>query len=71
MSHRIGELISLDDDRDQKVRSYLAVPGDFFEEMESSWKGRVKRIHLEEAFTEVEKAAEALSLAVSLLLYLL
>ncbi|KAL6971207.1 DNA mismatch repair ATPase msh1 [Sarracenia purpurea var. burkii] len=32
--------------------------------MESSWKGRVKRIHLEEAFAEVEKAAEALSLAV-------
>lgn len=32
--------------------------------MESSWKGRVKRIHIEEACTEVERAAEALSLAV-------
>uniref|UniRef100_A0A6N2N7Z2 DNA mismatch repair proteins mutS family domain-containing protein n=1 Tax=Salix viminalis TaxID=40686 RepID=A0A6N2N7Z2_SALVM len=33
--------------------------------MESSWKGRVKRVHLEEEFSEVEKAAQALSLAVT------
>ncbi|KAI3776092.1 hypothetical protein L1987_45854 [Smallanthus sonchifolius] len=33
--------------------------------MESSWKGRVKRVHLIEAYEEVDKAAEALSLAVT------
>ncbi|KAK3038666.1 hypothetical protein RJ639_028120 [Escallonia herrerae] len=49
---------------DQKISSYPCIPSDFFEEMESSWKGRVKRIHLEEAFSEVEKAAEVLSSSV-------
>lgn len=33
--------------------------------MESSWKGRVKSIHLEEEFAEVDEAAEALYIAVS------
>lgn len=69
VSGRIGEVISLDGDGDQGICSYSAIPDDFFEMMESSWKGRVKRIHLNEAFAEVEKAAEALSLAVSLLHY--
>nr|KAJ0200734.1 hypothetical protein LSAT_V11C600310350 [Lactuca sativa] len=35
----------------------------FLEEMESSWKNRVKKIHLKESYEEVDKAAEALSLA--------
>uniref|UniRef100_A0A175YP34 DNA mismatch repair proteins mutS family domain-containing protein n=1 Tax=Daucus carota subsp. sativus TaxID=79200 RepID=A0A175YP34_DAUCS len=65
VSGRIGEIISLDGDNDQEICSYSAIPDDFFEMLESSWKGRVKRIHLNEAFTEVEKAAEALSLAVT------
>ncbi|KAL3507486.1 hypothetical protein ACH5RR_032868, partial [Cinchona calisaya] len=65
MSRRIGEIISLDGESDQKISSYRNIPNDFFEDMESSWKGRVKRIHLEEAFLEVENAAEALSSAVS------
>ncbi|KAL1806384.1 hypothetical protein ACET3Z_029452 [Daucus carota] len=65
VSGRIGEIISLDGDNDQDICSYSAIPDDFFEMLESSWKGRVKRIHLNEAFTEVEKAAEALSLAVT------
>lgn len=51
-------------ERDQKISSYFIIPNDFFEDMESSWKGRVKRIHIEEVCTEVESAAEALSLAV-------
>lgn len=33
-------------------------------DMESKWKGRVKRMHAEKAFSEVERAAEALSEAV-------
>lgn len=65
-STRIGEIISLDVESDQQISSYPNIPSEFFEDMESSWKGRIKRIHLEEAFEEVEKAAAALSLAVSL-----
>lgn len=57
-------MICIDKESDQRTSSYPNVPMDFFDDMESSWKGRVKRIHLEEAFLEVEKAAEALSLAV-------
>lgn len=49
---------------DQKISSYSIIPNDFFEDMESSWKGRVKKIHIEEVYKEVERAAEALSLAV-------
>ncbi|XP_050374401.1 DNA mismatch repair protein MSH1, mitochondrial isoform X1 [Argentina anserina] len=64
-SERIGEMISLDGEHDQNLSSFPVVPSDFFEDMESSWKGRIKRIHIEEAFAEVEKAAEALSLAVT------
>ncbi|CAH1450030.1 unnamed protein product [Lactuca virosa] len=63
ISHRIGELISLDGENDQKTSSYPNIPNDFFEEMESSWKNRVKKIHLKESYEEVDKAAEALSLA--------
>ena len=59
-------MISLDGESDQKISSSAIVPNDFFEDMESSWKGRVKRIHIEEEFAEVERAAEALTLAVSL-----
>lgn len=70
VSSRIGEIISLDGETDQKISSYENIPNDFFEDMESSWKGRVKRFHLEEAFEEVENAAKALSLAVSCILYL-
>ncbi|CAI9271276.1 unnamed protein product [Lactuca saligna] len=65
ISHRIGELISLDGEKDQKTSSYPNIPNDFFEEMESSWKNRVKKIHLKESYEEVDKAAEALSLAVT------
>lgn len=58
-------MISLDGENDSKISSSV-VPSEFFEDMESLWKGRVKRIHIEEEFGEVERAAEALSLAVSL-----
>ncbi|XP_076899449.1 DNA mismatch repair protein MSH1, mitochondrial-like isoform X1 [Bidens hawaiensis] len=65
VSCRIGEIISLDGESNQKMSSHVNIPNEFFEEMESSWKGRVKRIHLLEAYEEVDKAAEALSLAVT------
>ncbi|XP_022873174.1 DNA mismatch repair protein MSH1, mitochondrial isoform X4 [Olea europaea var. sylvestris] len=64
VSCRIGEIISLEGEKDQKMSSYTAIPNEFFEDMESSWKGRIKRIHLEEEFAEVDEAAEALSIAV-------
>lgn len=66
VSCRIGEIISLEGEKDQKMSSYTAIPNEFFEDMESSWKGRIKRIHLDEEFAEVDEAAEALSIAVSL-----
>ncbi|KAB1209622.1 DNA mismatch repair protein MSH1, mitochondrial [Morella rubra] len=64
-SDRIAETISLNGESDQKISSSTVIPSDFFEDMESFWKGRVKRIHIEEEFTEVERAAQALSLAVT------
>ncbi|KAF3432416.1 hypothetical protein FNV43_RR27156 [Rhamnella rubrinervis] len=63
---KIGEMISLDDENGTKISSFSVVPSEFVEDMESSWKGHVKRMHIEEEFEEVERAAEALSLAVSL-----
>ncbi|XP_071689585.1 DNA mismatch repair protein MSH1, mitochondrial [Rutidosis leptorrhynchoides] len=65
ISHTISELISLDGENDQKLSSYANIPSAFFEDMESSWKHRVKKIHLKEAYEEVDKAAEALSIAVT------
>ncbi|KAK1413663.1 hypothetical protein QVD17_35439 [Tagetes erecta] len=65
ISRTIGDLISLNDESDQKLSSYVNIPNEFFEVMESSWKNRVKKIHLKEAYEEVDKAAEALSLAVT------
>ncbi|KAF3673356.1 hypothetical protein FXO38_05655 [Capsicum annuum] len=65
ISCRISEIISVHGEGDQKISSYAIIPNDFFEDIESLWKGRVKRIHLEEAYTEVERAADALSLAIT------
>lgn len=49
----------------QETSSLEFIPDEFFENTESSWKGRVKRCHAEEAFAEVDSAAMALSIAVS------
>ncbi|RZC81271.1 hypothetical protein C5167_043846 [Papaver somniferum] len=65
VSRSIADVISMDGEKDQIISSFPVIPSDFFEAMESSWKGRVKRIHAEEVFAEVETAAEALSEAVS------
>ncbi|KAI3979058.1 hypothetical protein MKX01_016233, partial [Papaver californicum] len=65
VSKKISQVISLDGESDQRTSSSAVIPGDFFEAVESSWKGRVKRIHAEEVFAEVEKAADTLSLAVT------
>ncbi|GMN61492.1 hypothetical protein TIFTF001_030573 [Ficus carica] len=64
-SDKIDEMIFLDGESDQKISSSSIVPNDFFEDMESSWKGRVKKVHIEEEFAEVQRAAEALTLAVT------
>lgn len=64
ISQRIGEVISLGKENDQNISSFEIIPDGFFEDMESSWKGRVKRIHAEEEFVQVDQAAEALCLAV-------
>ena len=64
ISTRISEMISLDGESDQTISSSKFVPVDFFEDMESTWRGRVKRVHAEQAFKEVDSAADALSNAV-------
>ncbi|CAN1279040.1 DNA mismatch repair protein MSH1, mitochondrial [Linum perenne] len=64
-SGRICKMISLDGDNDSKISSSSVIPREFFEDMESSWKGRVKRVHIQDEFAEVERAAQALSLAVN------
>ncbi|KAE9619209.1 putative GIY-YIG nuclease superfamily, P-loop containing nucleoside triphosphate hydrolase [Lupinus albus] len=64
-SSKIGEIISLDGEDDQKVSLFPVIPNDFFEDMEFSWKDRVKRVHIDDVFTEVEEAAEALNFAVA------
>ncbi|XP_072987924.1 DNA mismatch repair protein MSH1, mitochondrial isoform X1 [Typha latifolia] len=64
ISQRISEIISLDGESDRKINSFDIIPQEFFDDMESSWKGRVKRVHAEVEFAEVDKAAEALSTAV-------
>ncbi|KAG4997248.1 hypothetical protein AAZX31_10G124600 [Glycine max] len=64
-SSKIGEIVSLDDENDQKINSFSFIPHEFFEDMESKWKGRIKRIHIDDVFTAVEKAAEALHIAVT------
>ncbi|KAF2285560.1 hypothetical protein GH714_005491 [Hevea brasiliensis] len=62
-SRRICEIISLDGEIDQKLSSSYVIPSEFFEDMEYLWKGRVKRVHIEEEFAEVERAAQVLSSA--------
>lgn len=66
VSNKIGEIIHLDDENDQKISSFSVIPNEFFEDMETPWKGRVKRVHIDNVFIEVERAAEALSLAVGI-----
>ncbi|XP_074286101.1 DNA mismatch repair protein MSH1, mitochondrial isoform X2 [Silene latifolia] len=65
VSSRIGELISQDGDVDQEFSSYSLIPNDFFEDIESAWKGRVKRKHMENFYEEVDEAAKVLHTAVS------
>uniref|UniRef100_A0A0E0PBB9 DNA mismatch repair proteins mutS family domain-containing protein n=1 Tax=Oryza rufipogon TaxID=4529 RepID=A0A0E0PBB9_ORYRU len=64
ISQRIAEVISLGGESDQAITSSEYIPKEFFNDMESSWKGRVKRVHAEEEFSNVDIAAEALSTAV-------
>lgn len=64
ISRRIGEVISVGGESDQAITSSEYIPKEFFNDMESSWKGRVKRVHAEEEFASVDIAAEALSTAV-------
>ncbi|CAO2815186.1 unnamed protein product [Amaranthus hypochondriacus] len=65
LSYRIGDLLSLDDETEQQISSFPHIPSDFFEDIESSWKGRVRRKHMEDLYEKVVKAAKALHMAVS------
>lgn len=65
ISQKIGDILFMRGESGQETSSLEFIPDEFFENMESSWKGRVKRCHAEEAFAEVDSAAMALSIAVS------
>ncbi|KAG9447714.1 hypothetical protein H6P81_013842 [Aristolochia fimbriata] len=65
ISRRISEMIHLDGETDQEINSISTLPDEFFEDMESSWKGRVKRMHAEKAFAEVDNAAGEIAKAIS------
>ncbi|XP_073224059.1 DNA mismatch repair protein MSH1, mitochondrial isoform X2 [Cicer arietinum] len=64
-SGKIDEIISLDGEEDQTVSSFAVIPDEFFEDMESVWKGRIKAIHINDVLTSVDEAAKALHLAVT------
>ncbi|CAL9146409.1 unnamed protein product [Musa hybrid cultivar] len=64
ISQKIGDILFMRGESGQETSSLEFIPDEFFENMESSWKGRVKRCHAEEAFAEVDSAAMALSIAV-------
>lgn len=64
IAYAIGEIIVLEGEPDQAVTCSEFIPAEFFMDMESSWKGRVKRVHAEDIFLEVDEAAKALCLAV-------
>ncbi|KAL8547257.1 hypothetical protein ACS0TY_006832 [Phlomoides rotata] len=64
VSDRIGEIISLDGENDNKVTSFAEFSNEF-EEMEFSWKGCVKSIHLKKEFAKVDEAVKALYIVVS------
>lgn len=65
VSQKIGDILFLHDENGQEISAYEFVPAEFFEDMEFPWKGRVKRIHAEESYGQVDRAAEALFVAVS------
>lgn len=65
-SSMIDGIIYLDGEKDQKISSFSVIPDEFFEDMESVWKGRIKTIHINDVLNSVDKAAEALDLAVGL-----
>lgn len=69
VSNRIGDLISLDDEIDQQISSFSHIPSDFFEDIESTWKGRVKRNHMQDLYEKVEEAAKVLHMAVGFYVY--
>ena len=64
ISHKIGDLVSLDDQIELQLSSFSHIPSDFFEDVESTWKGRVKRDHMEDLYEKVEEAAKVLHQAV-------
>ncbi|KAL8170765.1 hypothetical protein V2J09_022569 [Rumex salicifolius] len=65
ISNRIGEIICMDGEVNQDISSDPLIPSDLFGDIESSWKGRVKRRHMDKLYDEVEQAVRALHVAVS------
>lgn len=65
LASRIGDMLACDGDLEQNVSNGEFVPEEFFLDLEEPWRGRIKRIHAEDEYSEVESAAMELSDAVS------
>lgn len=64
LASRVGNILASGRDSEQTISTGEGIPDDFFRDLEDHWRGRVKRIHAEEAYTEVESTAAELSDAV-------
>ncbi|KAJ7525479.1 hypothetical protein O6H91_17G053100 [Diphasiastrum complanatum] len=64
LANKIGYVLTSDTDPDQAITKGAYIPDEFFQDMEYPWRGRVKRKHAEEAYSEVEKTAASLFQAV-------
>jgi hypothetical protein len=64
IKEQLDNVLADEDDPEQKLSSHPCIPDDFFQVMESSWKGRVKREIAENCYDGVQDAAEELNAAV-------
>eukprot|EP00252_Welwitschia_mirabilis_P026993 TRINITY_DN9073_c0_g1_i2.p1 TRINITY_DN9073_c0_g1~~TRINITY_DN9073_c0_g1_i2.p1 ORF type:complete len:1166 (-),score=225.50 TRINITY_DN9073_c0_g1_i2:15-3476(-) len=64
IANMIGDIIVLEGELDEPISSFENIPDEFFLDKESSWRGRVKRVHVEDVLLEVSEAAKALYMAI-------
>eukprot|EP00249_Psilotum_nudum_P012287 c23698_g1_i1 orf=55-3885(+) len=60
----LDEVLAAKGDPNQDVSKFPYIPEDFFQSLESPWRGRVKQEFADNLYAEVDKTAKALSIAV-------
>ena len=60
----MDNVLAQEEDPEQKISSFSYIPDEFFQSMESSWKGCVKREVAASCYDGVHDAAEELNAAV-------